>query len=116
VPEATTQIDVRFCSKEGCVAGTLDVAQSHESDCLGQPVGAFQGNVCATRKGRGELQLSASLVARNSEPIPPDGDEYTLEVVDAESNEVLVDREWAADYVPPSSDDCDQCWQATLKL
>lgn len=111
IPDDTSAVDVRFCSTWGCLEGLLDVREVRETECASGPVADFHGSVCATRTASGRLELEASLSGEDTGSVPPDGESYTLEVVDHDSGRVLVDEETKANYDTSSNQDsCHRCW------
>jgi hypothetical protein len=78
-------------------------------------VADFHGSVCATRTTSARLELEASLTGGDTGSVPPDGESYTLVVLDHDSERVLVDEERQADYDASSNQDsCHHCWLAQM--
>src|SRR5688500_15041405 len=60
--------------------------------------GGLSRQCCATWTTSARLDLEASLTGEDTGSVPPDGESYTLLVVDHDSERVLVDEERKADY------------------
>jgi hypothetical protein len=117
VPDDTSAVDVTFCNKLGCFEGLIDVEQLRETECASGPLADFHASVCATRTASSTLELEASLTGEDTGSVPPDGESYTLKVVDHDSERVLVDEERKADYdALPNQDGCHHCWQTQMTL
>jgi hypothetical protein len=117
VPTETTQLRVKYCSEQGCVDGTVDIAGLGSSAaCTGEALPAWGDSVCFTRSMDGAVQVQAQLTRQDDQSLPPDGESYTLEIFDAESGESLLEETRAADYETTRRDNCHWCWRAELSL
>lgn len=115
VPKDAGAARVKFCKGADCVGGPIDLSQvGAEPTCVGDgQVGI--GDVCVTRDSAGDFQVEASLVGQDND-VPPDGELYTLAVMDEESGDVLLEETRAADYVITREDCCHRCWHARMNL
>lgn len=116
VAVAPTSVEVRYCGKPGCVEGTLELAPPGETACTGGASARFEDGVCLTLQQTGRLEIEAKLTRNDDGTVPPDGEVYTLEIVDATSGETLVDEARDADYEVTRRDNCHVCWKAEMEL
>lgn len=116
VADAPTSVEVRYCGTSGCVEGTLELAPSGETACTGGASARFEDGVCLTLQQTGRLEIEAKLTRNDDGTVPPDGEVYTLELVDAASGETLVDESRDADYEVTRRDNCHVCWKAEMEL
>jgi hypothetical protein len=113
----TGLVGVKYCSAVECVEGKLDLSQlGSEQSCVEGIGASFGSDVCFTRDGAGKLQVAASLTREDDMKLPPDGERYTLTIVDEASGDTLLQETREADYVTTREDDCHLCWQAEMSL
>jgi hypothetical protein len=114
VPEQTGGVTVKYCSKSDCVEGKLDLREvGSERECIGS---ALDRNVCFLRDAAGSVQVDASLGRVDDMTLPPDGERYTLTIVNEASGETLLEETREADYEKTREDNCHLCWQAEMTL
>lgn len=117
VPAETTQLRVKYCSEESCVDGVVQLgAAGAAGACTDEPLPAWGDSVCFTRSTDGAVQVQAQLTRLDDESLPPDGERYTLEIVDVDSGETLLDETREADYETTRRDSCHWCWRADMSL
>jgi hypothetical protein len=116
VAKPPASVEVRYCGKLGCVDDTLELAPPGETACTSGNSGRFEDGVCLTLQRTGMLQIEATLTSHDDGSLPPDGEEYSLEIVDAVSGETLVEQSRAADYEVTRRDNCHVCWKAEMAL
>ncbi|HVJ15634.1 MAG TPA: hypothetical protein VM686_09335 [Polyangiaceae bacterium] len=117
LPEDTGGVSVKYCSEVDCVDGKLDLTQvGTEASCVGQDSPGFGSEVCFTRDAAGQVQVSAGLQRGEDGTLPPDGERYTLTIVDEASGDTLLEETREADYAVTREDCCHVCWSAEMAL
>ena len=117
VPAETTQLHVEYCSEQACVDGVVQVeALGANAVCTGESLPNWDDSVCFTRLTDGSLQVQAQLTRQDDQSLPPDGESYTLEIVDVDSGQTLLDETREADYETTQRDSCHWCWRADMSL
>jgi hypothetical protein len=116
VPDDAGLVNVKYCSEVDCVEGKLDLSKvGSEPSCLGPNQSIFDSDVCFTRGVAGKLKVEASLQRQDDMTLPPDGERYTLEIIDA-AGDTLFEETREADYETTREDNCHLCWQAEMSL
>lgn len=117
VTEAVKVVEAEYCSEAGCVAGTVELEGAEtQPACTHDGSEPWGDGICFTRTAPDELELSATLTRTEDGTLPPDGEGYTLRVVDHDSGEVLLDEAREADYEITRQDVCHVCWSADMAL
>jgi hypothetical protein len=113
-PTEAAQLRVKYCSEQACVDGVVELGAA--GACTGEPLPTWGDSVCFTRSTDGTLQVQAQLTRQDDQSLPPDGERYTLEIVDVASGETLLDETREADYETTRRDNCHWCWSAEMSL
>lgn len=119
IPEAEDAggVSVKYCSEVDCVEGNVDLSQvGSEPRCVGAAQERFGSEVCFTRDAAGKLQVDAGLARADDMTLPPDGERYTLTIVDGATGSTLLEESREADYETTREDSCHLCWQAEMSL
>jgi hypothetical protein len=117
VPDTVKVVDTEYCSEAGCVEGSVDLSElGAEAACIREYYSPWEDGICFTRADDGTLQLSANLTRNDTGTLPPDGERYTVRVVDHDSGQVLLEQTREADYEVTRQDNCHLCWNAQMTL
>jgi hypothetical protein len=117
LPEETGGVSVKYCSELDCVEGKLDLSQvGSEPSCVRSDQSLFGSDVCFTRDAAGKVQVKASLQRQDDMMLPPDGESYTLTIVDEASGDTLLEETREADYETTREDNCHTCWHTEMTL
>ncbi len=113
--DSVLRVDAKYCRVGGeCVEGAIELEKLAVARqlCTATEIASY---VCLSRDPQGEWEVNARFALGDGKP-RPDGDEYTLTVVDADSGDVLVDVTRVADYEVTRQDNCHLCWGAEMSL
>lgn len=114
LPEGTETVTVEYCSEVECVKSRVDVGvMAAGAACDVHP---YDDAVCLEHREDGKLRVKASLRRGDDGTLPPDGEQYTLTIVDEASGTVLVEESRKADYETTQRDACHWCWSSEMTL
>lgn len=115
-PKETKRVGAKLCSEQKCFEGDVDI-DAQEMTCASDS--SSGDSICFKRSSDAALEVEAWLSTADTgtmPAIPPDGERYTLLIVDRDSGEVLVDETREADYETTRRDNCHWCWSADMSL
>jgi len=112
--DSTAAVDAKFCNAHArCVTALInrrDFSWGREF-CAG----LNRSEICFSGPTDGQVEVSARLL-QDSGDMPPDGESFTLTLVDHDSKQVIVEQTRFADYETTREDDCHHCWWAAMQL
>lgn len=113
VPETASAIDARYCGDGQCVGGMVALSPGLQT-CAREPLEpGGNGAVCLTWRTAGNVEVRAEIMNRH---VPPDGEPYTLVLVERGSGVVLLNEAREANYETTRPDDCTTCTGASMSL
>jgi hypothetical protein len=116
LPTKATGARVKYCDQVDCLEDVLDLSQiasAPELTCVRDDGPSFS-MVCFQRDAAGKVHVEATL-ERDGE-MPPDGERYTLTIVEEASGDTLFEVAREADYEVTREDCCHRCWSAEMTL